>query len=167
MADQPKQDKQDKTEKPSEPTAEAPTATSDVPPAPEPQTPVITPPVKRQKHPVPEGFMTLVDFAKYIGRELIPGGDDNTVRPQIVYGFARNSTGANAFPWKQHTDGRFIVNVEEGKAWWIAKEGRKQEREAKKAALAAAQQAAMEAQAQAQATAQAAQQNAQQAAATS
>jgi hypothetical protein len=92
---------------------------------------------KRKKDPVPEGFLTLVDFAKHAGKAA--GGDDNTIRPQVMYGYARND---KTFPFKQNTDGRYIINVEEGMAWMNAKAQRVAERKAKAEAKKAAEAAA-------------------------
>jgi hypothetical protein len=88
---------------------------------------------KKSKDPVPEGFITPVEFAKQLGKRL--GGDETTVRPQIIYGYIRN---AKDFPFKQNTDGRFIVDLEAGNKWIDAKNARKAEKEAKKAAEAKA-----------------------------
>jgi hypothetical protein len=88
---------------------------------------------KKTKDPVPEGFITPVEFAKQLGKRL--GGDETTVRPQIIYGYIRN---AKDFPFKNNTDGRFIVDLAKGNEWVDAKNKRKSDREAKKAADAAA-----------------------------
>jgi hypothetical protein len=97
---------------------------------------------KKKKDPVPEGFVTPVEFAKQLGKRQ--GGDENTVRPQIIYGYIRN---AKDFPFQNNSDGRFLVNLEAGNAWIDAKNERKTARDAKKAAeaKAAAEKAAAEA----------------------
>ena len=96
---------------------------------------------KTKKDPVPDGYETPVAFAKRLSAKL---GSD--FRPQMVYGFIKNS---KTFPWKQNTDGRYLVEIEEGLTWFDAKEERKAQRTAEKAAKEAAKaseaQAAMEA----------------------
>jgi hypothetical protein len=83
---------------------------------------------KRTYEDLPEGVTTLAKFATVLKSER-----NVDVRPQVVFGYAKNS---NTFPSRQHTDGRHIVTISEGLAWWDEKEQRKAEREAKKAAAA-------------------------------
>ena len=94
------------------------------------EAPTAEAPAKTKKDPVPDGWETPVNFAK---RLTANSGSD--VRPQIVYGYIRNSKG---FPSKQNTDGHYLVNIEEGLKWMEEKAARKAAREAEKAAKAAA-----------------------------
>ena len=91
-------------------------------------------PAKTKKDPVPDGWETPVQFAKRLSAKL---GTD--FRPQLVYGFIKNS---KQFPFKQNTDGHFIVDIEPALVWFDEKEARKAERVAAKAAKAAAAMAA-------------------------
>jgi hypothetical protein len=81
---------------------------------------------KTKKDPVPEGWETPVAFAKRISAKI---GSD--FRPQMVYGFIKNSKN---FPFKQNTDGHFIVEIEPALTWFDEKETRKAQRAADKAA---------------------------------
>lgn len=92
---------------------------------------------KTKKDPVPDGYETPVQFAKRLSAKI-----GSEFRPQMVYGFIKNS---KTFPWKQNTDGRYLVQIEEGLTWFDAKEQRKAEREAAKAAKAAEAAAKVEA----------------------
>jgi hypothetical protein len=89
---------------------------------------------KRQKDPVPEGFVSPVQFAKEIDKHLVQ--EEGTTRPQMVYGYIKNS---KTFPF-QEREGfpKFIVNLAEGLTWIDEKQVRSQERAAKKAAAEAA-----------------------------
>lgn len=96
---------------------------------------------KGKRVPPPEGFTTPVAVAKLLGPTDDQGnvivdseGKAPGIRPQIVYGYIRNS---KTFPKHEHpTTGSPIVKVDEVLAWWKDKELRKREREAKKAAAA-------------------------------
>src|SRR3982750_1682386 len=61
---------------------------------------------KKEKAPVPEGFVTPVAFAKLLTERV---GSD--VRPQIIYGYIRNSKTFLENVAKQNTDGAWIVNT--------------------------------------------------------
>jgi hypothetical protein len=74
---------------------------------------------KRQKTPIPDGFVAPVDFAKRLDKHL--NQPDGTTKPQVIYGYVKNSKtfpsqerGADDFP-------RFIVNLEEGLKWFDEK----------------------------------------------
>jgi hypothetical protein len=108
--------------------------------APAEETPAAPAPA-RKRDPLPEGFLTPVGYAKHRGVQK--GGTEDTIRPQIVYGYVKNMKG---FPFKKHTDGRVILNVKEVDAFLDAKE---RERAEKKAAKEAAEKAAEEARVQA------------------
>ena len=82
---------------------------------------------KRQKHELPEGFGTPVDFTKVLLAQR-----KATVRPQVIFGHAKNSKTFQEFT-AQHTDGRTILDLAAGLDWWDAKEARNVER-AEKAA---------------------------------
>jgi hypothetical protein len=82
---------------------------------------------KRSYDDIPEGFMTLVQFAKHLGKPEDEGGRDANVKPQVLYSTAKNT---KSFPYERHTDGRFIISVDKGLNWWDEKEARKATRAA-------------------------------------
>jgi hypothetical protein len=89
---------------------------------------------KRQKDAVPEGHVAPVQFAKEIDKHL--GNPDGTTKPQIVYGYIKNS---KDFPVHEREGfPKFTVKLDDGLAWIDAKNARKAERDAKKAAEAKA-----------------------------
>jgi hypothetical protein len=85
---------------------------------------------KVKKDPVPDGWETPVAFAKRLGAKL-----GSEFRPQLVYGFVKNS---KTFPAKQNTDGHWIVDIESALTWFDEKEARKAERATAKAEKEAA-----------------------------
>jgi hypothetical protein len=97
---------------------------------------------KSKKDDVPEGWLSAVDFAKHWTKTLQERGElaeNETIRPQYIYGYIRNTKG---FPNKNHTDGRFIVPVEEATKFLLdrrtARASAKAEKEAKEKAAAEA-----------------------------
>jgi uridine phosphorylase len=96
---------------------------------------------KRQKDQIPEGFVSPVQFAHELDKHL--GRPDGTTRPQVIYGFVKNS---KTFPSQERAGfPKFIVNLAEALTWWDEKEARKSEREAAKAAAPATDAAPAEA----------------------
>jgi hypothetical protein len=91
-----------------------------------------------KKDPLPEGYLTPVGFTKLLAEPVDEGGRGTEIRPQQVYGYARNNKQFKEDVVEEHTDGRVILNVEAALAWWDAKEERKAERAAKKEAAEAA-----------------------------
>lgn len=85
---------------------------------------------KKQKHELPEGFVTPVGFTKAI-KELF----NEDIRPQVIYGNVKNSKSFQEFV-SLNTDGRTILNLEAALQWWTEKDTRKAERDAAKAAKA-------------------------------
>jgi hypothetical protein len=80
-----------------------------------------------KKHDLPsDEWVTPVGLAKVISKERMGGKE---LRPQMVYGWIKNSKALAAFV-KKHTDGRNIIRVEDGLAWFDEKEKRKAERAA-------------------------------------
>jgi hypothetical protein len=92
-------------------------------------------PEKATKAPLPEGFITPVNFAKALGAKL-----GKEIRPQIIYGYIKNNgpESKNPFPFEKNSDGAFIVNEQAAYAWYDALQERKANREQKKAADEAA-----------------------------
>lgn len=80
--------------------------------------------VSRNYAPLPDGVLTLVGFSKKL-REKPPKGRFVDVKSQVLYSTAKNT---KSFPAYQHTDGRWVINVEEGLKWWDEKEQRKADR---------------------------------------
>lgn len=76
---------------------------------------------------LPEGYLTLVGFAKYLQKPKSQGGRYVIVKPQVLYSTAKNT---KSFPVETHVDGRQIINIEKGLEWWDQKEQRKAERAA-------------------------------------
>jgi len=73
-----------------------------------------------------EGYVSPIEFRN----ELVKSGrvtDD--FRPQVIYSYIRNGGKNNPFP-VHDSNGRPAIKLEEGFAWWDAKEARKVEREA-------------------------------------
>jgi hypothetical protein len=79
---------------------------------------------------LPEGYLTLVGFAKYLQKPKSQGGRYVIVKPQVLYSTAKNT---KSFPVETHVDGRQIINVEKGLQWWDEKEQRKADRAAEQA----------------------------------
>jgi hypothetical protein len=93
---------------------------------------------KRKRDALPEGVGTPVDLANLLNKPMDEGGRAANVRPQQIYGYLRNDnaqfrTAVNA---RTHSDGRNILDLDAGLAWWDAKEQRKAERAAKAQAKA-------------------------------
>jgi len=98
--------------------------------------------------PVPEGFISPVQFAKLLGehltakaRETNPEAEAIEVRPQVVYSYIKNNDASskNPFPCRTDVPGRAIVlKADEGLAWWDEKNARVAKSKADRAAAAAA-----------------------------
>jgi hypothetical protein len=91
--------------------------------------------VKKEKTPIPEGFVAPVEFARLVDKHLnqAPG----TTKPQIIYGHIKNS---KSFPVTERSPEdypRFIVNLKAGLEWVDGLVARRAEREAAKAAAPA------------------------------
>jgi hypothetical protein len=88
---------------------------------------------KKVKAPLPEGFVTPVEYAHRLGERLNQNRD--SIRPQIIYGYLKNNAAGskNPFPAKQNSDGAWIVDEKAADAWYDALQGRKTQREATKA----------------------------------
>jgi len=74
---------------------------------------------------LPEGYLTLVGFSHLLAKKTKDGGRNTKVSSQVLYSTAKNT---KSFPNKSHVDGRQIINVDEGLAWWDEKEDRKKAR---------------------------------------
>jgi hypothetical protein len=89
---------------------------------------------KREKTPIPDGFVSPVQFAKEIDKHLNqPAG---TTPPQIVYGYVKNS---KTFPSQERgaeDNPRFIVDLAKGLEWIDELQKRRAERAAAKEAKA-------------------------------
>jgi hypothetical protein len=79
---------------------------------------------------LPDGYLTLVGFAKFLAKPKSQGGRYVLVKPQVLYSTAKNT---KSFPVETHVDGRQIINVEAGLQWWDDKEQRKADRAAEQA----------------------------------
>lgn len=88
---------------------------------------------KKTKAPLPEGFVTPVEFAHRLGERLNQNRD--SIRPQIIYGYLKNNAAGskNPFPSKQNTDGAWMVEEAAANAWYDALQGRKADRDKAKA----------------------------------
>jgi len=80
-----------------------------------------------QKLPEDGSILTLVGFAKLLAKPRRQGGRWVSVKPQVLYSTAKNT---KSFPAYQYTDGRWVINVQEGLEWWDNKEQRKADRAA-------------------------------------
>jgi hypothetical protein len=99
---------------------------------------------KRQKTPIPEGFIAPVEFARKMDEHL--GQPAGTTPPQVIYGFIKNSSqfpfeerGADDFP-------RFIVKLDDALKFVDDLQVKRVEKAQKKAAKDAALAAALHAQ---------------------
>jgi len=92
---------------------------------------------KKVKAPLPEGFVTPVEFAHRLGDKV--NQNRESIRPQIIYGYLKNNAAGskNPFPAKQNSDGAWIVDEKAGFAWYDALQGRKATNAQKAAAKAA------------------------------
>ena len=88
-----------------------------------------------KKDPVPEGWETPTAFAHRLTEQLDGYSKENPYKPQMVYGYVKNG---KDFPQKQHSDGRFIVEIEPALAWINERVEKRAAREAAKAAKAEA-----------------------------
>lgn len=84
---------------------------------------------------LPEGFVTPVGLAKEItkrGLYVTREGAVGELKPQMVYSYIKNAPKDNPFPGKEVEDStgtkRFVCDLEEGVAWWEAKNARAKER---------------------------------------
>jgi hypothetical protein len=81
----------------------------------------------------PEGFVTPIQFrAKLVETGRAP----ESLRPQVVYSYVKNISKVNPLPVQMH-NGRPVINLEGGLAWWDKKEELKKERAANAADKAA------------------------------
>lgn len=91
-------------------------------------------PTKTTKTPIPEGFISPVDFAK---ERTIKEG--KTVPPQMIYGYIKNMKGFPVIERGEDEKPRFIVDREKAHAFLDAKATEKAEKAAAKAAAAQAE----------------------------
>lgn len=110
-------------------------STTSAPAAPAAEAPAAPAKPKKEKTAIPEGFVSPVDFAKEVDKHL--GQVAGTTRPQIIYGYVKNSKtfpsqerGENDFP-------RFIVDLKKGLEWIDEKNKRQAEKAAAKTAAPA------------------------------
>jgi hypothetical protein len=80
--------------------------------------------VGRNYTPLPDGVVTLVGFSKLL-QQKPPVGRFVDVKSQVFYSTAKNT---KSFPAYQHTDGRWVINIDDGLKWWDGKEQRKVDR---------------------------------------
>lgn len=92
---------------------------------------------------LPEGFVTPVTLAKVLTERRLHTnreGEVVEVKPQMVYSYIKNAPKDHAFPMQKVTDSlgkeRNAVNLEEGIAWWEAKNERAKARKENAAAKA-------------------------------
>jgi hypothetical protein len=83
---------------------------------------------KSKKAPLPEGWVTPVQFAKLLTEQT-----GKEVRPQIIYGYVKSG---KDFPCDKTNDRAAIVHLERALAWVAGKDDRKAARQAAKAAKA-------------------------------
>jgi hypothetical protein len=93
---------------------------------------------KSSRPPVPEGYITPVQFVKVLKEER-----NVEVAPQVLYSYVnqgKTSKGDQDKKLKSYSEGgrENLLKKEEALAWWDAKERRSQERAANKAAKAKA-----------------------------
>jgi hypothetical protein len=79
---------------------------------------------------LPEGYLTLTGFAKFLAKPRKQGGRHVLVKPQVLYSTAKNT---KSFPVEKHVDGRQIISVDKGLEWWDQKEEKRAERLAEQA----------------------------------
>jgi len=116
------------TSKPVEETEASPEAAPTATPEASTKTP------KKEKAPVPEGFITPVGFAHALNKRDKENGLPGETRPQIIYGYVKNS---KTFPHQKNTDGAVIVNLEGAFQFIDDLRARKAAKEAEKATKAA------------------------------
>jgi hypothetical protein len=85
-----------------------------------------------KKHDLPEGFVTPVGLTNHINASTEPAGD---LKPQVMYGYLKNNKEMGALVQK-HTDGRNILNLEEGLRVYEGIQAKSAERRAAKEAKA-------------------------------
>lgn len=88
---------------------------------------------KKEKAPLPEGYVTPVSFAKLLGERV-----GKEIRPQVIYGYIRNTKAFREQAASQNVDQAWMINTEAGFAWWDEKEARKAKSAADKEAKAQA-----------------------------
>lgn len=74
-----------------------------------------------KKDPLPDGWLTPSGFAKQLSEST---GTD--VRPQRIYGYVKSG---KDFPFKNHTDGRVILDVAKAIKWFNDLQARKTAKE--------------------------------------
>ena len=94
---------------------------------------------KNKKAPKPDGYVSPVEFAKFYSADKAGVAVDDltegqAIRPQIIYGYIKNSEGFRALV-ETNVDGKLMINVEAGLAFLRS-------RDATKAAAKAAKEAA-------------------------
>lgn len=88
-----------------------------------------TPKVKK-KHDLPDGWVTPTGLTHVLKERGIA-----ELAPQQMYGYVKSG---KDFPFDNHTDGRFIVPIEAGVEWVVARLAAAAERKAAREAKAAA-----------------------------
>jgi hypothetical protein len=93
--------------------------------------------------PVPQGFISPVQFAKDLTKHLREkNAEQKEIPPQQIYSMIRNSGKENPFPVYSEGGRNNLIKLEEGLAWWDAKDTRVAERKANAEAKAAKKAAA-------------------------
>jgi hypothetical protein len=85
----------------------------------------------QKKHPLPEGYVTPVEFAHVVERDQ--GWAVGSLRPQIIYGYIKNNKGFGELVTK-HTDGRNMMKSDDALVAYKEMRAKTAEREANKAA---------------------------------
>jgi hypothetical protein len=80
--------------------------------------------------PVPEGYISPVQFAKVLTEHKIKNGtleEGKVIAPQVVYSYIKNNPADGKYPFPARTDveGRALVlKADEGLKWWDEKDAR-------------------------------------------
>jgi len=97
---------------------------------------------KQTRHDLPEGYVTPVGLTNALNARLgRKSGEEGAIRPQMIYGYLKNNNAnfRESVGLTDHTDGRKILVLSQGLAWWDAKEERKSARATKAQEKAAAE----------------------------
>jgi len=86
--------------------------------------------------PVPEGFVSPVEFAKQLSLKL-----GKEIKPQMIYSYIKNANKKDPFPASDQGERKNCIVVEEGFAWWDRKDARVAEQKKNAAEKAAAKEA--------------------------
>src|SRR5215207_8021068 len=92
---------------------------------------------KQKRDPLPEGYVTPVGLTNALNeRAGVKSGEQGAIRPQMIYGYKKNNNAnfREAVGLVTHSDGREILVLAQGLAWWDEKEQRKSARAEKASA---------------------------------